>query len=383
VAAWLVRFALRAQDRAHAGAVSAAADRLAAGNPGFGALAAAAAHARGLLRRDPAALRQAATSSCDPWTRASAAEDLSLLLREQKDFAGATLSLEESLTGYERTAASRDARRVRRRLRGLGIRRRHCTYANRPRSGWESLTDTERSVSALVAQGLTNQKIASEMFLSPHTVAFHLRQVFRKLDIGSRVDLARQLTERSRPGVQPDLMPARLVQKPVAQAMTTWLRRRGAGLWVPKELVDVQRLSVRLGVDERLQLGRQLLENAPGLSSGEALGQGLQGRLGGALGRLPAQPVTGPPNGLDDLLVVHSALRGARRSRPSLGSLRLSLGPLGSHRIPRPARTRGGDGDRGQLPDRRMCGDGRPANLSVDCRSTGFPHKESSDDNHN
>src|ERR1700722_15634115 len=27
---------------------------------------------------------------------------------------------------------------------------------------------------------------------------------------------------------------ARLVQKPVAQAMTTWLRRRGAGLWVAK-----------------------------------------------------------------------------------------------------------------------------------------------------
>ena len=67
------------------------------------------------------------------------------------------------------TAALRDARRVRR-LRGLGIRRRHCTYANRPRSGWESLTDPERSVSALAAQGLTNQKIASEMFLSPHTV---------------------------------------------------------------------------------------------------------------------------------------------------------------------------------------------------------------------
>jgi DNA-binding CsgD family transcriptional regulator len=203
VAAWLIRLALRQEDRTQAEAVSAAADRLAAGNPGFGGLAAAAAHARGLLQRDAAALREAADSSRDPWTRASAAEDLSLLLLEQKDFAGAAMSLEESLTGYDRTAALRDARRVRRRLRGLGIRRRHFTYAKRPRSGWESLTDTERAVSALVAQGLTNQKIASEMFLSPHTVAFHLRQVFRKLDIGSRVDLARLLTERSRHEVQP------------------------------------------------------------------------------------------------------------------------------------------------------------------------------------
>ncbi len=52
-------------------------------------------------------------------------------------------------------------------------------------------------MSDLVAQGLTNQRIADELFLSTHTVAFHLRQVFRKLDICSRVNLARVLTERS------------------------------------------------------------------------------------------------------------------------------------------------------------------------------------------
>ena len=87
-----------------------------------------------------------------------------------------------------------------------------------------------------------------------------------------------------------------------------------------QELVDVQRLSVRLGVDERLQLGRQLLENVPGLSSDEALGQGLRGRLGGARGRVPARPATRLPDGLNDLLVVHPALRGACRSRPSYES---------------------------------------------------------------
>jgi len=40
--------------------------------------------------------------------------------------------------------------------------------------GWTSLTDTEGAVSDLVAKGLTNQQIASEMFLSTHTVALVL-----------------------------------------------------------------------------------------------------------------------------------------------------------------------------------------------------------------
>ncbi len=131
-----------------------------------------------------------------PELEAALTADLGVLLRGRDRF-GAVRSLEESLTGYEKTGALRDGRRVRRRLRGLGIRRRCFTYANRPRSGWASLTDTERVVSGLVAQGLTNQQVAAQMFLSAHTVAFHLRQVYRKLDIGPRVDLARILTERS------------------------------------------------------------------------------------------------------------------------------------------------------------------------------------------
>jgi DNA-binding CsgD family transcriptional regulator len=57
--------------------------------------------------------------------------------------------------------------------------------------GWASLTPTEHSVADVVAQGTTNREAAARLFLSPHTVDFHLRQIFRKLGIGSRVELAR------------------------------------------------------------------------------------------------------------------------------------------------------------------------------------------------
>jgi hypothetical protein len=40
----------------------------------------------------------------------------------------------------------------------------------------------------LVATGLTNQQVAEPMFLSRHTVDFHLRQIFRRLGIASRVE---------------------------------------------------------------------------------------------------------------------------------------------------------------------------------------------------
>jgi DNA-binding CsgD family transcriptional regulator len=68
--------------------------------------------------------------------------------------------------------------------------------ARRP-FGWESLTDTERSVTELVAQGLTNARVAERLFVSRHTVDFHLRAVFRKLDVRSRVDLTRLAVERA------------------------------------------------------------------------------------------------------------------------------------------------------------------------------------------
>jgi DNA-binding CsgD family transcriptional regulator len=65
-------------------------------------------------------------------------------------------------------------------------------------TGWASLTDTEREVANLVAEGLTNREVAGKLFLSRHTVDFHLRQIFRKLDIASRVEVVQVVLERSR-----------------------------------------------------------------------------------------------------------------------------------------------------------------------------------------
>jgi DNA-binding CsgD family transcriptional regulator len=64
-----------------------------------------------------------------------------------------------------------------------------------PAFGWESLTDTERSVIELVAQGLTNRQAAEQLFLSHHTVGFHLRSIFCKLAVSSRVELTRAAIE--------------------------------------------------------------------------------------------------------------------------------------------------------------------------------------------
>jgi DNA-binding CsgD family transcriptional regulator len=62
-------------------------------------------------------------------------------------------------------------------------------------SGWDSLTGTERSVALVVAEGLTNREAAERLFLSRHTVDFHLRSVFRKLGTSSRVHLARLIVK--------------------------------------------------------------------------------------------------------------------------------------------------------------------------------------------
>jgi DNA-binding CsgD family transcriptional regulator len=62
-----------------------------------------------------------------------------------------------------------------------------------------ALTRQEATVAAMAGRALTNQQIAHRMGISPHTVNFHLRRVYRKLGICSRVHLAR-LVPAAEPG---------------------------------------------------------------------------------------------------------------------------------------------------------------------------------------
>ncbi|AXG76607.1 LuxR C-terminal-related transcriptional regulator [Streptomyces paludis] len=193
-AAWCVRCALAADTPDIARAVVDTTEYLRTRNGCVPAVLAAAAHARALAEGDADAVARAGRLHRNPWARAAAAEDhagLLLARGARGDRETAIGELDRAMSGYGALGGERDAARVRARLRGLGVRRRHWTHTERPVSGWESLTKTERKVAELVADGLTNQQAAHHLFISPHTVGFHLRQIYRKLGIRSRMALTR------------------------------------------------------------------------------------------------------------------------------------------------------------------------------------------------
>jgi DNA-binding CsgD family transcriptional regulator len=56
------------------------------------------------------------------------------------------------------------------------------------------LTETQRALVGLVADGLTNQQIGRRLALSPHTVNYHLRRLFKRYGVSSRIDLLQAIT---------------------------------------------------------------------------------------------------------------------------------------------------------------------------------------------
>jgi ATP/maltotriose-dependent transcriptional regulator MalT len=199
-APWLVRIALQGDVPALADAVVGRAELTAARNPELATVVASALHARALRDRDPSKLEDAATRYRHPRHRAAAWEDAGSILAESHRDA-ARKAFERALTAYEEGGAAADVERVRRRLRDLATAHRRRRHADPPRWGWVSLTASERGVAGAVAEGLTNAEVGGRMFLSRHTVDFHLRQIYRKLGIKSRVELTRLVLEHDQDDV--------------------------------------------------------------------------------------------------------------------------------------------------------------------------------------
>ena len=121
---------------------------------------------------------------------AGACEDAASALAQGGRRDEAATLLGEALARYEAAGAEAWAGRVRAGLRSVGAPPGVRGSRHRSAEGWGSLTSTERAVSLLVAEGLTNGAVARRMYISPHTVNTHLRHVYAKLGVSNRVGLA-------------------------------------------------------------------------------------------------------------------------------------------------------------------------------------------------
>jgi DNA-binding CsgD family transcriptional regulator len=197
----LARIALAVGDQQLGEVTAAQADRRAEINPDVATIVATAAHVRGLLASNLEELERAAglfATAPRPVARAYALEDLGVARARAGAVEAAIEAFDQALVLYADAGATWDAGRVRGRLRSHGVRRR-LVGRERAETGWDAMTDSELGVARLVAQGLTNREVAEQLFVSPHTVSSHLRSIFAKLDINSRLALARIAAEHDTP----------------------------------------------------------------------------------------------------------------------------------------------------------------------------------------
>lgn len=194
----LVRLSLTTGNPDRARQTAAAVARLAQQND-VESLQALARRCQGLADGDAGLLAEAArryAGTPRPLERAGACEEAGAALQALGDPDTARALLQEACETYEDLGATRDLARAEALLRKAGIRRGRRGQRGRPRSGWASLTESERAVAGLVAEGLSNPQIGERLFVSRRTVQTHLTHIFAKLDLASRSHLAAEVTRR-------------------------------------------------------------------------------------------------------------------------------------------------------------------------------------------
>jgi DNA-binding CsgD family transcriptional regulator len=154
------------------------------------------AHCRALLSRSDEAgadytesLRQH-DAGRRPFERARTELAYGEFLRRGGRRVDARAHLRRALTTFDDVGAQPWSDRARQELRASG------ETINRPGpSALPKLTAQELQVAKLVTRGLSNREAAAQLFISPRTVDFHLRNVFTKLGVSSRGQLAHQKLE--------------------------------------------------------------------------------------------------------------------------------------------------------------------------------------------
>lgn len=170
---------------------------------------AVALHCRALLAEDESEAERLFGAALDahadasrPFERARSELALGELLRRARRRVEAREHLHLALDAFEQLGATLWAERARVELRASGQ-----TARKRDPSTRAELTAQELQIVRFVSEGLTNREVAAQLFLSPRTIDFHLRNVYRKLGISSRTALARLELGSENPGA-PETSPA-------------------------------------------------------------------------------------------------------------------------------------------------------------------------------
>ena len=159
-----------------------------------------ALYCRSLLDHDASGLLAAAERYCDagwPLLRAKALAAAAGELVRAGDRDQARAAFVGAVEIYGSLGAASDVARLQARFRAHGIRCGPRAKHRQARSGWDSLTPTEVKIAALVEGGLSNPEIAAKLLLSRRTVATHVSHILKKLDVHSRIDIAREAALRT------------------------------------------------------------------------------------------------------------------------------------------------------------------------------------------